>query len=150
MICCANGLNPNWTDTFVEIVTCVCFAQIVPSLVSICLCICYVCVEFHYHRTNSIEIDSVLWFVGIELNSDFRLLCDDLVSYELTWQKHFVFFNCFVVFDMESIALTVCTYSQSKTSTSSAFFCTCREYFCSDSIYKFTVRCYVICVLYFR
>lgn len=74
VICCANGLNPNWTDTFIwyelEIVTCICFAQIVPSVVfGFYLCVCFVCVESHYHRTDSIEIDST----GIELNSGFGL-----------------------------------------------------------------------------
>lgn len=69
---------------------------------------------------DSIEIDSILCFVGIEFSSDCWLLCDDLVSYELTWQKHFVFFNCFVVFYLETVMWhldgvhDVCPYSISE------------------------------------
>lgn len=79
-------------------------------------------------------------------------MCDDLVSYKLTWRKHFVFFNCFATFDMENMDRTVCTVLSAhttRTKLSSTFFFTCHEYFWSDSnIHKFiAIRC-AIC--YFR
>lgn len=103
-VICAKWIESelNWHIGIARVENCDVFVlhkSFIISRFGICVCMCRLSLP-----SNEILLKLILFHELLVLSLVFCWhFCDDLVSYELIWRKHFVFFNCIAMFGLYNI-----------------------------------------------